>query len=1221
MTSSTENAGLCRSSLLFLLLAGLLLEPPAVAAQNKDSAAEVEIDHALSTEFETPHTKWAKPYAAGQIRVLFFTTWYQNSTHTREIIELMQRFDLQAEAVYYHQDYKHLLGDGRPERFGDEKAGSKRVVRLLEQSFDAYFFNQMGVDVLPEEATRRLLQKVSGGAGLVVVGKRDSTLFAPATPTAAPTAMNSGAFFALGEGRAALLEPRQPLEFQVGWETAFDYQMEQQGRALLWAAGRSPAPDLELRLSAAELAREDLPVKVVTAQWGKAAPGTRVRVELRRWDGEKTLLGTVEAAAQGAASFAVPRVRAGTYHLDAFLESDQGIANWATQPFQVTAGVQVEAIELDDDWAEVGGTAAGQVRLSRAWQTENRVQVRLLDKDGRILALQDLESGEKQDLRFGFPVEDWMPMLLRVEALLLDGEDEVSSAYAFFQVTKRQRGHYHFLMWDYPRTDLAPYVARSLAREGVTLMLGSGDQAVPSLAAHQISLVPYTTRICLSHHSVAAMLDSTGELRNGCYHDPEKMAPYVRAIVERHAGARRHGVFAYSLGDENTVRASCLSPQCLWAYRAYLEKVYGEIEALNRSWDTQFASFDQVELSPLQELPAADAPGWFKDFYALRLIKERSDDHVKGEHHIALGTINDEMPALQAENFPRWYDRQAFQLYTYVELCKRFLHAFKQLDPEARTGFEGAGTFEPQRLSTRTRKGGDLDLFVRELEYWGPYPGATNEVIRSIAQPGFPGGNWLGYSMEADVLLKKVWDQITNHMNLVQWWRWDLIEEYHGFLTPSLGVFPATREMLEDTRIVRDGLATLLMHYQMYDDGIALLHSLPSSHIAHFDANLTYGRYERDHGRWHRMIHDAGVQFRYATDRMLRRGEFDLSGYKVLILPLTYAIGRREAELIREFVRQGGTLIADVRPGIYDGHCKPQPAGMLDDVFGIKRNGKREAVEIEQLILDGEVDGRSIAMKWRSGWHEEGYRPVAIDPTVEPASARNLGRAFPYRLSWSEFHFPVGIVNRFGKGRAVLLNFGVFDAPVDHLVKQLLRAAGATPRIGVTRPTGAEVPGLEVSRWHEGDIELVALYGTAAGPVRVHLPQKRFVYELKTGQDRGNVGEFTTTLRPHRASFFALLPEAAPAPEISLPKETARRGSQVKIGVSVPGAAGKHAVRIRLTAPEGGQAEWFEQKLIVDREAKEVILSFAHNDPPGEWQIHTIDLFTSKSTTADLTLE
>ena len=121
------------------------------------------------------------------------------------------------------------------------------------------------------------------------------------------------------------------------------------------------------------------------------------------------------------------------------------------------------------------------------------------------------------------------------------------------------------------------------------------------------------------------------------------------------------------------------------------------------------------------------------------------------------------------------------------------------------------------------------------------------------------------------------------------------------------------------------------------------------------------------------MIHDAGVQFRYTTDRMLRRGEFDLFTYKVLVLPLTFAIGHREADLVREFVRQGGTLIADVRPGIYDGHCKPQAVGML----GVHQQvALRVGVRIDETGRDRQSGGVDKPARLGAGQVADGLNPI-----------------------------------------------------------------------------------------------------------------------------------------------------------------------------------------------------------------------------------------------------
>ena len=164
MTQWIRNVlGLCATAVLFL-------QPPVWGSDGpKIPPNLLDIEHELSMEFETPHTKWAKPYALGTTRVLFFAPWYQGSTDGREIIELMQRFDLEAEAVYLLGGSR-LLGDGNPRWYGDPEAGTQRLARLLEKSHDVFFLNRVLFDSLPEAARLEMIAKIREGAGLVISG-------------------------------------------------------------------------------------------------------------------------------------------------------------------------------------------------------------------------------------------------------------------------------------------------------------------------------------------------------------------------------------------------------------------------------------------------------------------------------------------------------------------------------------------------------------------------------------------------------------------------------------------------------------------------------------------------------------------------------------------------------------------------------------------------------------------------------------------------------------------------------------------------------------------------------------------------------------------------------------------------------------------------------------------------------------------------------------------
>ena len=50
------------------------------------------------------------------------------------------------------------------------------------------------------------------------------------------------------------------------------------------------------------------------------------------------------------------------------------------------------------------------------------------------------------------------------------------------------------------------------------------------------------------------------------------------------------------------------------------------------------------------------------------------------------------------------------------------------------------------------------------------------------------------------------------------------------------------------------------------------------------------------------------------------------------------ALSQSEADAIRRWTEQGGILIADYLPGVFDQHGKSRPRGILDDVFGVERD-------------------------------------------------------------------------------------------------------------------------------------------------------------------------------------------------------------------------------------------------------------------------------------------
>jgi hypothetical protein len=1113
----------------FVLLSG------AALAQD---AAELEVDHALTFDFPTPHTAWARPYIQGKTRVLFFTNG--RGTMPRHCVELMERFDLDADAIFWTR-----IVDSTKEHWHGGELGEARMLKLLQKPWDCCVFLGMSPERMSAEAQCRLLEPILDGAGIVLIGADDKRILQKKNQQSVPwlAGIDQAMACKVGKGRGVRLPGIPNIDYYEGWEEDYDLAAERMGRAILWAAGKEAPAQLTIRTEPANLD--------VEAGWsgrggtvnvgltGTATGKLTVSVALRRRGIRDWTLGELTAPCPGALRVPLPEgLAADTYRLDAIARDAKGRSvAWGTQTFRVETRRTVASVTLDDDWAEPGGALVGTARLEgNQPYPDETVVVRLLDPERRVLVRQQVAAAP--DVAFALSVEDWLPQLLTVEAVLLSGDREVGRAYTYARVTTRNRSQWNLLFWDTPKGTLAPYAEASLAQHGMTLQLSHGNPPILA-AAHNIGWVPYTTRI-------QAKRNADGIMNPFCWNDKDAVQAHVRKLADKYAGARGHGVFAWSLGDEVDTKGCCLSPHCLAAYRRYLEEQYGKIEALNASWGTTFGTWEDIVLSD-----PAD---------------------------------NEEAASLRAKNYPRWFDRQAFKSWNFVQFCQAYRQAYEAIDPKAKVGFEGAGRFD---------KGDDIDLIVRNNTFWSPYPGTADEVIRSIAPRDFPRANWMGYTKDADSLLGKFWRMVTRGMDSVWWWRWDCIGRFHGWLAPDLRPFPAVVDILEDTRIVREGLGDLLLKSEMLDDRIAVLYSFPSSVAQSLENGTTYGSYERSHKGAHMIVRELGMQFRYVTDRMLRQGEFDATRYRVLLLPRAEAMSEATAAAVRQFVEQGGTVIADVRPAVFNEHLKPRAKGALDDLFGVSRNGLPAAKVAKDDMLG--------------------------TATTDPAVSLNGGTAGQVLDG-----VPVMIAHSVGKGRAILLNFDWSTFPSLALAdtdKSLadwalarLAEAGIKPPVRTESNGGARTRHLETIRWQTGQIQIVALFREGGGEtedVTVHLPRPCVVRDLRTGKRLGRGDSFPASIRPNRASWYALLP--APASPVAIQVEPdVTAGTVAPVQVFVPGVRGLHGLRVTVSH-QGKTLGHFTRNVVVGAKPVSFVLPMAWNDDPGTYTIAATDRYTGET--------
>ena len=1186
-----------------LRLASALLLLPVLAwrAWAATTEQEVEEDQSLASSLVTPHKAWGKPCAGGRVRALFVVnpggyngSWFAPETRLREVVELGQRFDLDADAFFF--------GGNAGNEFLGNALGRKRAEKLLATPYDVYVIGGADLAKLPPKLQYLIMKEVAAGAGLVCCGPGSKDFMTEVRRVSPqPTLLTAGLpkldgkapsevmrAYRLGQGRgvwmtysAWTLTPRQ--DFSWSGLAEYDYRMLWVGRAVLWAARADNRASVSFESTPGA---DGVPELVLTVSCSAAVPlAVSGVIELRRIaDGWTKQVGTYRTTIRQGQAYrhviALPPLRAGRYMVDTVTRSDEGVEASGAADLEVSSAFGVESVTLDRTFAEPGESLGGKVRLRGTPPADSVLQIRFRESNDRILARQDLPvTANTADYTFTYAPDAGATIWMRAQAVLIAGGRDIECREATFTVPKRRRGRFNFLQWDTPRDVLGYYAWQQLRGAGMDLCLvGSFSESKfhPVLAAADVPMVPYSTRILdpKDDNGFMKLPAPTGQTAAQCWNDEPAIDTYVQGIVDHQQKRREHGVFCYSLGDEGVTKGCCVHPACLDAYRRWLATQYTTVAALNAAWNSEYQSFAAVALLDPKD--------------------------------------NMENAALQQGMFARWYDRQAFARYNLARFSKRFGDAYLKLDPKAVTGFEGTGRF-----------GDDYDAIVGMNGFYGPYPDIGDDIVRSRAARSQLRSNWMGYSKTGDALSDAAWRMVMKGMDSIWYWMWTGVGAYRGYVTPTLDLYPATADLTREMAPVRDGLGDLLLHSRMTHCGIGILYSLPSA-LAHAVENApSFVKPDQAHETWTNLIYELGMDFRYITDDMLRRGGLSTDEFKLLILPTAMAIAPDQAELIRAYVAAGGHVIADVRPGIFDGHCKPLDQGHLDELFGFRRLS-RGAAERKPVVLQGNLAGEAV---------EAAFAEARIDPGIEAGTATALCRVGDV---------PVMLANTVGKGRTTLLNFQLLSGQADSaqtamahvFVRTLLKVNGIAPVIAATAPDGKALPGTEMRVWQNGDARVFGLWrkmecawfapksGVLAGtpqPARLQLDGAQHVYDLRAGKHLGEVSALDTSLSWGRANFFLASPYRIGRLKLSVSPRSLAPGDtlEASIRLQIPASSdARHAVLIELVGPDGKQAPWARQVVILTQGTATVQVPVAFNDAAGTWRLHATELFSGADDTA-----
>lgn len=1061
----------------------------------------------------------------------------------------------------------------------------------------------------------------------------------------------------------------------------YDHWLAWLGRAILWAAGKESAIELvfpdgdELVFRQSTLDTATIAVTVSVAAEGQALLRLQPRIVNRT--GDAWNLPAVPVEPDGT-TFAIPlpQLPAGDYFLDVVCGSDAGVLGIWSKAFAVRSDIGIEALVLARLHAAAGAELGGRLRLRNAFAAPGRtLSVSLRDSWGRDISRREVrlpearlaalyygsewqrqlysvyadgKADQHEELPFTITVPTTATLGMTAIAVLAQDGRVIDSKRAHFTVPRIDRAKFRFLQWHPPFDYLGYHAFRRLGEDGWNGVMTQEGRSSNVAVACNMPATRYVMRVT-DRVTPAGIIDGqylTNVKGPLPWNDVAAMTERFDALARAYSHTDRQGVIAYSIGDEGTLRGADLSPQDLEAYREYLRQRYGAITALNESWDSDYRAFAEIEL--LEFAAVAERFQGIENFNLTHATAFATWDEAKAAYGAAYGASSRIKADIYGDwayligNYPRWYDRQAFARTNYGVLMGRFASAIRRYVPGATVGVEGVRSIWGHRINLATYAGiwrnptavADLDDLAARSGFLGiDGNNPVADVLHALASPDdlHIASRWMHGNDTFDSMMAQTWDAVTSGSKGIGFCIWSALDEsasdYKGFLEFS-SLAPMAQNAAPwtaETAVIRMGLGDLVANLSHAHDEVGILYSMPSNFMGWADGNPAYGHFDLAHCAWAYGSRELGIGYRYLTERMVQQGALADSACKVLILPYALALEQTTAAEIRQFVNQGGTVVADVRPAVYSGRCRKLARGALDDLFGVEVKARGDAKDV-RLSADVSWQGATCRMTDLS-------TALEADLVLDGARAgHSLGAN------------PLMIAHAYGSGQTLLLNFHLDSfmkergtAGSDN-VRRLLAAiysgAGVASHVSQVLLDGVPARELEVRTWRSGGIRIMSVqkrlpYEWLQKPqeelaklfrthdLTVRFPRTFTVCDINEGTSLGRTAEIQARIRSGYARFYALLPAEEPAASCVLSSSVVHRPEAftLTIGPETTGSIppGLRAYYLQLFDPGGTEARWARQVILADETGKGVPLNAACNDAPGRWTIVATALLGGKS--------
>ena len=753
----------------------------------------------------------------------------------------------------------------------------------------------------------------------------------------------------------------------------------------------------------------------------------------------------------------------------------------------------------------------------------------------------------------------------------------------------------------------------------------------------------YHTEPGLWNKAISGMIDEPNS-RAALSRDPSLCAPaFAEAFAKE---LRRHAeVYAkdpplfYSLASEPSVTNLSaaadfdFSAAGISEFQRWLERdAYGTLAALNQSWGTQFKAWTDVIPMTTDE------------------ARLRMKDGVL--------------------NFAPWADFREFQDHAFSKVLRDGGDYIRRYHPSAKVGITGA-------LGPFAYGGWDWSRLSQALDVVECYDiGGARQIWRDLA-PGKPalaviplqskdaGATEIALKGSAAEAARTAWDlALEGGPRAALLWDDSGDERAPRTLLDSQGQPTAIAKSIAPVLKTLEGDAGILLsHSERAHDGVAVLYSPASvrlhwlfeAHQLHGDKWLTaWGADSAAERRestqlklresWSKLLDDMGLSWRYVSSaqiekKLLQKGE---SHIKTLVLPQAMALSDREVYAIKQFVADGGRIVADAMCGRFDEHGKLRDKPALDELFQIDTSSEPfSAQPMNPLERVSFKEGSAPGIKTenmnhlppvfsdRPKWLKQ-PNPNAVEYRRSPVLATsnagvylnlNLANYLRWRLHPDQ--------PRAQAVRDLIGSLAFQDRLDQSLIDWKLSALPAGTQVVWLQTRGASGTGRILALKRNPQSRLHELGNEGDGNWAFEKPEpfklvfKDVSHVIAMGNEQAALKNPTKslegTLDPVLPSLFIVNPAAPKAPRISLP-QTLRAGAALELNVKSE-IAQPCVYHVRWTGPDGQAREHYSAIRHTPDGSLTFTLPTALNDTPGAWSAVVRDLAQGSEAKATFTLQ